>query len=207
MRDETAAFVHTVIRNGIGVKNRLARGEALSLATEQAALERLLSRESDASRYADLSTELEIRYALVCWLDEIFILDPVWGPGWNEHKLEGVMFETNDRAWKFWEKARRAAARSDTDVLEVYYLCVMVGFRGELLEDPEKLRSWSEVTRGQIEKSQGENWVSPPELDSPSKVPPLHGLDRLQTMVVRGAVLMLILIPLAAFFVVLQFGR
>jgi type VI secretion system protein ImpK len=207
MQDEIAAFVHTVIRNGIGLKNRLARGEALSLATEQAALERLLSRESDASRYADLSTELEIRYALVCWLDEIFVLDPVWGPEWNEHKLEGVMFETNDRAWKFWEKARRAAARSAADVLEVYYLCVMLGFRGDMLDEPEKLRSWSEVTRAQIEKSQGENWVSPPELDSPSKVPPLHGLDRLQTMVVRGAVLMLVLIPLAAFFVVLQFGR
>jgi type VI secretion system protein ImpK len=207
MQDETAAFVHTVIRNGIGLKNRLARGEALSLATEQAALERLLSRESDASRYADLSTELEIRYALVCWLDEIFVLDPVWGPEWNEHKLEGTMFETNDRAWKFWEKARRAAARSATDVLEVYYLCVMLGFRGELLDAPEKLRSWSEVTRAQIERSEGENWVSPPELDSPSKVPPLHGLERLQRMVVRGAVLMLVLIPLAAFFVVLQFGR
>jgi type VI secretion system protein ImpK len=207
MQDETAAFVHTVIRNGIALKNRLARGETPSLATEQAALERLLTRESDARRYADLSTEMEIRYALVCWLDEIFVLDPTWGPLWNEHKLEATMFETNDRAWKFWEKARRAAARSDTDVLEVYYLCVMMGFRGDLLEFPDKLKSWSEVTRAQIEKGQGEAWVSPPELDAPSKVPPLRGLERLQKMVVRGLVLMLLLIPLAAFFVVLQFGR
>ena len=147
MQDETAAFVHTVIRNGIALKNRLARGESLSMATEQAVLERLLSRESEARRYADLSTEMEIRYALVCWLDEIFVLDPNWGPEWNEHKLEATMFETNDRAWKFWEKARRAAARSDTDVLEVFYLCVMLGFRGALLETPEKLKSWAEVTR------------------------------------------------------------
>jgi type VI secretion system protein ImpK len=207
MQDEIAEFVHTVIRNGLALKNRLARGEALSLGTEQAGLERLLSRESEARRYADLGTEMEIRYALVCWLDEIFVLDPVCGPEWNEQKLEAMMFGTNDRAWKFWEKARRAGARSDSDVLEVYYLCVMLGFRGDLLDAPDRLKAWSDVTRAQIEKSQGQAWSSPLELDAPSKVPPLRGLAKLQTMVVRGALLMLILIPLAAFFVVLQFGR
>lgn len=46
-----------------------------------------------------------------------------------------------------------------------------------------------------------------PQLDVPSKVPPLRGLERLQKMVVRGLLLFLVLVPLAAFFIVLQFGR
>src|SRR5205823_4923639 len=138
-------------------------------------LERLLQGETEARRYADLGAELEIRYALVCWLDELFVVDSPWGAAWNEHKLEVAMFGTNDRAWKFWEKARKAAGRSEVDVLEVYYLCVMLGFRGELRGEPEKLTAWAAVTRAQLEEAAKQAWTPPPELDPPSDVPPLRG--------------------------------
>jgi type VI secretion system protein ImpK len=207
MQDETANLVHAVFRQGLDLKGRLERGEPPNLAVEQIALERLLSEESEAGRYADLSGNLDIRYALVCWLDEIFILDSTWGELWNEHKLEVIIFQTNDRAWRFWEKARRAAARSDTDVLEVYYLCVILGFRGELRGDTEQLNAWVTVSRTQIEKAQGQAWVAPPELEPPSNVPPLRGEQKFQTMVLRAAVALLLLIPVVAFFVVLQLGR
>jgi type VI secretion system protein ImpK len=207
MQDETAAMVHAVIGRGLGLKRRLERGESPALATEQAALEQLLQGESEAGRYTDLATQLEIRYALVCWLDEVFVLDPAWGPQWNEHKMEVTMFGTNDRAWMFWEKARRASGRTDTDVLEVYYLCVLLGFRGELREDPAKLQAWTAVARGQIEKNEGQAWAAPPELDPPGNVPPLRGQAALQTMMVRCGVALMLLIPVAAFLVVLRVGR
>ncbi|MCA1685940.1 MAG: DotU family type IV/VI secretion system protein [Planctomycetia bacterium] len=207
MQDETAATVHDVIGRGLDLKRRLERGETPALANEQAALEQVLSGGSEANRYTDLGTQLEIRYALVCWLDEVFVLDPVWGTRWNEHKLEVSVFGTNDRAWMFWEKARRASGRTDTDVLEVYYLCVLLGFRGELRDDPAKLQAWTSVARAQIEKGAAQGWTAPPELDPPGDVPPLKGRDALQTMMVRCGVALMLLIPVAAFLVVLRVGR
>jgi type VI secretion system protein ImpK len=207
MQDETAAMVHAVIGRGLELKRRLERGDSPELATEQAALEQGLSGESEASRFTDMATRMEVRYALVCWLDEVFVLDPVWGGQWNEHKLEVSIFGTNDRAWMFWEKARRASNRTDTDVLEVYYLCVLLGFRGELRDDPAKLQAWTTVARGQIEKGPSQSWPAPPELDPPGNVPPLKGQEALQTMMVRCGVALMLLIPIAAFLVVLRVGR
>jgi type VI secretion system protein ImpK len=207
MQEETANPVFAVINHALEVKERLDRGEAPVLSAEQATLKQLLSDESEFKRYTDLSTELDIRYALVCWLDELFILSPAWGPQWNEQKLEVDLFGTNDRAWKFWEKARRALTRSDSDVLEVYYLCVMLGFRGELHDDPAALQAWTAAARSQIERNQVQAWVPPPELDPPSHVPPLHGRERFQRMVFRGGVALLILIPLAVFSLTQQLRR
>ena len=207
MQEETANPVFAVIDHALDVKERLDRGEEPVLSAEQATLKQLLSDESEFKRYTDLTTELDIRYALVCWLDELFILSPVWGTPWTEQKLEVDMFGTNDRAWKFWEKARRALTRSDSDVLEVYYLCVMLGFRGELRDDPATLLAWAAAARSQVERNQGQAWVPPPEVDPPTDVPPLHGRERFGRMVFRGGVAMLILIPCAVFFLAQQLRR
>ena len=42
------------------------------------------------------------------WLDELFILYSSWESAWNERKLEGSLYGSNDRAWRFWEQARIA---------------------------------------------------------------------------------------------------
>jgi type VI secretion system protein ImpK len=207
MQEETANPVFAVIDHALDVKERIERGETPVLSAEQATLKQLLSDESEFKRYTDMTTELDIRYALVCWLDELFILSPAWGEQWTEQKMEVEMFGTNDRAWKFWEKARRALTRSDSDVLEVYYLCVMLGFRGELRDDPATLQSWTAAARSQVERNQGQAWVPPAELDPPSDVPPLHGRERFARMVFRGGVALLILIPCAVFFLAQQLRR
>ena len=82
----------------------------------------------------------------------------------------------------------------------------MLGFRGELRDDPDKLQAWAAVARGQIEKGPGQGWAAPPELDPPGDVPPLKGQEALQTMMVRCGVALMLLIPVAAFLVVLP-GR
>jgi type VI secretion system protein ImpK len=207
MQEEIANPVFAVIDHALDVKTQLDRGLAPVLSAEQATLKQLLSEESEFQRYADLTGLLDIRYALVCWLDEIFVLSSAWGAQWNEQKLEVDLFGTNDRAWKFWEKARRALTRSDSDVLEVYYLGVMLGFRGELQDDPAALQAWTAAARSQIERNQAQAWVPPPELDPPSHVPPLPGRERFGQMAVRGGVALLILIPCAVFFLVQQLRR
>lgn len=203
MREETAAIVHGVLGYGLDLRDRLARGETPAQATEQAMLLRLLEGGPDARWPADPAVAEDLRYALVCWLDEMFVTDNDWGTRWNERKLEVALFGTNDRAWKFWDRARQAATRNDPDALEVFYLCVHLGFRGELRGDQERLAAWSSVARSQIDQAPGRAWTPPPELDPPTRIAPLKGREQFQKMALRAAVMLLLLIPVTAFFVVL----
>jgi type VI secretion system protein ImpK len=202
MRDETAGLVHGVIRYGLELKDRLAAGETPALATEQAMLMRLLEGSAEAKGPADPAAAADVRYALVCWLDELFVVETEWGARWNERKLEVAVFGTNDRAWKFWEQARQATTRNDPDALEVFYLCVQLGFRGELRGEAERLAAWAAVARAQIEQAPGQTWTPPPELDPPSRISPLRGRAQFQKMALRAAVVLLLVIPVTAFFVV-----
>src|SRR5258708_12526978 len=81
-----------------------------------------------------------IRYALVCWLDQIFTLDPQWAAKWQEEALEPEMYRSRLRAEQFWEQAKRAEARPSTDALEAYFLCPMLGFPAKNLTPPPHLR-------------------------------------------------------------------
>jgi type VI secretion system protein ImpK len=216
MRDEIANLVYPVLDYGMGLKDRLERGLAPDLELEQMELKRLLGSEGDARRLSDYGGDsmvahsvgvprggvrggdafLGIRYALVCWLDELFILDSAWSTEWNERKLEVALYGTNDRAWKFWEQARRAETQPGGDALEVFFLCVMLGFRGDLREDTTKLQAWVAGTQIRVAKSQAQEWQVPPELQPPTNVPPLRGRDRLQRMVLIVGLVLLIVIPL-----------
>src|SRR6266446_4029510 len=109
MREEIANLVHPVLTYGLRLKDRLERGEALDFDAEQAALKGLLLGELEAKRVPEFGGQsadsasmarmsmggrrnpdhfLGIRYALACWLDELFILDSPWERAWNERKLE-----------------------------------------------------------------------------------------------------------------------
>ena len=105
MREETAGLVHGVFRHGLDLKDRLAGGASPSLATEQAMLMRLLEGTPEAKGPSDPQVAADVRYALVCWLDELFVDETPWGGQWNERKLEVALYGTNDRAWRFWERA------------------------------------------------------------------------------------------------------
>jgi type VI secretion system protein ImpK len=177
MRQEIANLIHPVLAYGLQLKERLERSTELpDLEDEQARLKGLLTA-SEGKGYPDFYGErgldggtisglhpgkasrltggefLGARYALACWLDELFSLDSPWGFQWTERTLEEALHGTRDRAFKFWEQARRAEARPGSDALEVYYLCVMLGFRGDFRDQPEKLRAWVTATQARIAKS------------------------------------------------------
>ena len=88
------------------------------------------------------------------------------------------------------------------DALEVFFLTVMLGFRGDLRDDREKLRSWAEMAGKRIAREQGKEWQGPAELDPVTNVPPLRGRERLQRMVLVAAGFVLFLIPLLAIYIV-----
>ncbi len=202
VQEDVAQAVYPVLEHVLNVRQRLHRGEEPDLAAERATLERMLDVDREARRYSDLAAELDIRYALVCWIDELFIQEPRWGQAWNERKLEVTVFNSNDRAWKFWEKARRALTRSEHDALEVFYLTVMLGFRGELRERPEELRSWSSAAKVQLSRSQTRSWAAPPDLEPPTQVPPLQQRERLRSLVMRASIVLVLAVPLVVFSVI-----
>jgi len=85
-------------------------------------------------------------YALTCWADEILVLCL---PGWSEMILEMDRYQQRLRAVRFWEKAQQAlreamkapAQPEPRDVLEVYVLCVELGFVGNRAER-DRVEGW-----------------------------------------------------------------
>jgi type VI secretion system protein ImpK len=207
--------------------------EEPALEAEQATLQGLLLPEADARRWPDYGGDpgqpgvlgsgasesgvpaagvtgppghasrfLGVRYALVCWLDELFVLDSPWAERWNEHKLEVLLYASNDRAWKFWDQARQAAVRG-AGPLEAFFLCVLLGFRGELGEDPGRLSEWIAQARALLTRAPGRGWTAPPALEPPTNVPPLHGRRRLQRLILIAGAVLLAVLPVVAFFLAL----
>jgi type VI secretion system protein ImpK len=213
MRDEVAKLVFPIIVGGLDLRERLARGDArLDLRRAQEPLKKGLlvrspgaeefwgdedrkpgpiPRATDDVRRRLTTSFLGIRYALASWLDEIFTEDTCpWKDEWNNHKLEVAFFSpTAERAWIFWEQARMAETRPDDDALEVFFLCVMLGFRGDWGREPDRLKDWIDRTRARVTRGQ----ASPPlptELELVPHHPPHRGRDRFARMLVVGAVIL-----------------
>jgi type VI secretion system protein ImpK len=77
------------------------------------------------------------KYALVSWIDEVLI-DAIWEgcAWWGENALEPEEYHAREAYSKFYEKAKEATTLARRDALEVYYVCLVLGFRG-LYRDPE----------------------------------------------------------------------
>jgi type VI secretion system protein ImpK len=196
IREELADVIYPVIRQGLRLKERLKRGEKLSLSEEQGELKRRLRTANESMRWRSYGGDgdqfLGSRYALACWLDEVFILDSPWREDWNVRKVEEALYGSNDRAFKFWEQARQAQQRGDSDSLEVFYLCMMLGFRGDLRDEIHQLSDWRETFETQLNQGQASDWPEkPPELPlPPTNVPPLRGRERLRWLLLALAVVL-----------------
>jgi len=82
------------------------------------------------------------KYAMVSWIDELLMETPWEGQGfWIENPLELHYFGHQLAFNLYYEKAKQAAALpQNRDALEVFYLCVVLGYRG-LYRDPTSPRS------------------------------------------------------------------
>lgn len=247
MREELADIVYPVISYGLRLRQRLARGERPSLAAEQQRLKAMLRTEDEARRWPDYGSEVPIkqrggfeqfgntperavnqaffgvRYALACWLDELFLASDCeqwWRHEWNEHKLEDSLFQIELRAEKFWVQSRLAEEKAGPDALEAFFLLTMLGFRGDKRMDYGR----SDEERGQPkfagvkhseeldklvqrwEKRAVQNLRAQFEMADrgrpPCNVPPLVGRDKFQRMFLVAAILLLLIVPAAAILLV-----
>ncbi len=117
-------------------------------------------------RAADLSARQpaaweRARYALIAWTDEVLLSAPWAGRSWwNDHLLEVECNGSRVAGEQFYQYARQAAEGAQLEVLRVYYLCVLLGFRGVYAHHestamtayglPETLDQWLAETRERL---------------------------------------------------------
>jgi type VI secretion system protein ImpK len=209
MRQEIARTVYPVLRHGLLYKERLERGERLRLPDVQSELRarlKLVPEPAERQGAAEAGDAyFGSRYALACWLDEIFIDSP-WKDAWTNSLLEWALYDSREAAHKFWDQARQAELRADADALEVFYLCVMLGFRGDLQYDLERLAEWKESVQGQFGQDEAETWPDAPAELPPlrTNVPALRGRERLRWVLLAFAVVAGLSIMAVTFLIVKQ---
>lgn len=219
MRVELVNQYQSVLLHGIKLRDRVLSGVRPHLGTEQTKLKELLGSANSPPPWGNeqdpnVSTGVDqpgqeflgIRYALTCWLDEVLI-DAGWRE-WDEHKLESALYRTNIRYSNFWAQARLAEAiPSAAEAQEVFLLCVLLGFRGEMGETPEKLREWVQMTRSRVTHQLSKELPRLAEKAPVTDVPELVGIAAYRKMSQRLISGVLIAILLGMFFVLALFWQ
>ena len=83
------------------------------------------------------------KYALVSWIDEMLVDTPWNGRDWwSNNVLEVEFFGTRLCHNQFYIRAQAASTSSQRDALEVFYNCVVLGFRG-IYGDPDMVAAWA----------------------------------------------------------------
>lgn len=71
------------------------------------------------------------KYALCGWIDDLLIEAPWEGRSWwEENRMEFELFRSGDAFTVFFLQAKKAGELPNKDALEVFYICVVLGFRG-----------------------------------------------------------------------------
>lgn len=199
MTPEFARAVDPVFLQVIGLLDRIASQESLNPEEEQV---RIIARLDRAQAILGERADWVLaKYALVAWIDDVLI-DAPWPERdwWTEHRLEFRQFRSALAYEQFYTKAQEASSLPKKDSLEVFYVCVMLGFRGlyrdqamaggraQELGLPADLDTWASRTAMGIHLGQGR----PPIVESGRTrvgAPPLKGRERMILSLVAGAVL------------------
>lgn len=110
------------------------------------------------SGVAGLSTgEWEtIKRVLVYWADEVLTASI---PDWDDHTLEQEYYGEQNRAWKFYIEGESSIPTGSSDIAEIFYLAIVLGFEGDI-EDAFKEELRKELPGGhQDEVSARHHWA------------------------------------------------
>jgi type VI protein secretion system component VasF len=216
MTPQFGELVHPVIFHALDLKDRLDRGEKLDLEVEQRRLIERLRSNGEVRHLIDYTGDgtvfLGARYALSCWIDELFIVYSSWADLWKERPFEVALYGSRERAGRFWDQADlvlrrpnspRAPTAPGLDAMETLFLCIVLGFRGRYLENPGKVREYVEEIRPQV--TQTTAWPSPRDHGVKTNIEPLLGREKVRRVIaIYGGVSLLIAF---VFLLVLQFVR
>lgn len=202
MKRTTAELVDPIFLLTWQLRESLQHAEITVVAEAQAELKQLLSQLAASDVGAANGDFLGIHYPIVSWIDEIMTSERAIAPVWNECKLEGELFGTNDRAWKFWRQVELAESLGREEWLEIFYLCVSHGFTGNLLDEPEKLKNWMHRTRLRIGNVPELKLPFQSDLVPSPDVPPLYGRRALQRMMMVAWAASVLLLPTISYMLV-----
>jgi type VI secretion system protein ImpK len=96
------------------------------------------------------------RYALAAFVDET-VLRSQWAgkEQWADNPLQLQLFETYLAGEGFFERLENLRARGESavDVLEIYYLCLVLGFEGKYgIEGAERLTALAKVVHDELKR-------------------------------------------------------
>jgi type VI secretion system protein ImpK len=135
MTPKFAQAVDPVILNVLALLDRIHRDEQPAPQNERLRVRALIDQ---AEALVGAAQEWKLaKYALVSWIDEMLVEAPWDGRDWwSNNVLEVELFSTRQCYDQFYVKAKEASTLPQRDALEVFYICVVLGFRG-LYRDPE----------------------------------------------------------------------
>lgn len=209
MQDNIIRRIHQVLGSGLELLERIENNERPQFQTEHNKLLDLLVSGGEldynpiyngelgtaagrATTVSDMNSKFfGVRYALACWLDEIFLrpTTPAWWLElWEQDTMEVRLYGgTQQRAWRFWDQALKAEGpRGSPEALEAYLWCVMLGFRGQPTS-PNIARqihppTWVENVRKRILAARSTEFPTTQQRELPTYVPALRWSDRFVTM-------------------------
>jgi type VI secretion system protein ImpK len=173
MTPNFAQAVDPIFLYVLALLDRISR-EAKPVPQEERARIRALIDEAEARLGSGTEWEMA-KYALVSWIDEMLV-DAFWDgrEWWSNNVLEIELFNSRQCNEKFFLKAQQATTVAGRDALEVFYVCVILGFRG-LYQDadagsviapslnlPISLAEWARQTSLSVRLGQGRDPLSPP---------------------------------------------
>jgi len=166
MTPKHSLAVDPVLLHVLGLIDRLTEGQSPNPLDERIRIRALLDQGEaivGSGREWDLS-----KYALVSWIDEMLV-ETNWASRewWSNNVLEMDLFRSRLCSEQFFINAKEASTLARRDALEVYYVCVVLGFRG-LYRDPalaamltqqhglpQNLATWAKQTALAIRLGQG----------------------------------------------------
>jgi type VI secretion system protein ImpK len=173
MTPNFAQAVDPIFLYVLALLDRISR-DAKPIPQEERARIRALIDNAEASLGSGTEWELA-KYALTSWIDEMLV-DVYWDgrEWWSNNVLEVELFNSRQCHEKFFIKAQQASTVAGRDALEVFYVCVILGFRGlyhELdagsviapsLNLPITVGEWARQTGLSVRLGQGREALSSP---------------------------------------------
>lgn len=167
-----------------------------------------LSESEEWSKYA--------KYALITWIDSELGVVREWEgrEWWQANALQFDYHHEGIANHEFYRRAQEAAQLANKDALEVFYICVVLGFRGfyenasaddririiEALQLPPDLRSWAKRTAQAIRLQQDRTNIQ--DASRPADfAPPLDGKQTLLGTAVLLAIIAAVCLPLILFYI------
>ncbi len=205
MSPEFATAIDPVFLQVIAAMESLSRQDHVDASALHSQITVRLRQAEDLLQHGENRDVWQLaRYALCAWIDDVMITMNWEGQRWWEnHKLEFQFFNTNDAGSLFYQKAKDATQLMRRDAIEVFYIAVILGFRGlyalpestfiaQQYDLPPTIEEWTRRTAGLLQtrrSRQGLTGVAMP-VDG---APPLES----RFTVVGAAMLTLMLLVIA----------